>query len=214
MDTTQYSLGIETDSLAELGVGFDAGYWGQADSLEIITKQIHLYINPIDWALSISPRIRNIFIYTTGRFARIPDSIDVESTGVEFSADYYGFAPWTVGASWLHNDYDKDISKLSNETRLLLLLSLSPSTLNLASGFESHRSSLRIGYEFNWGSIEVEGSRSHSAIDASDAIYRSITVYWPADKDWQLYLGYGKQTVDNNSSGDTVLTRAGLTWNW
>lgn len=214
LDTTEYSLGVETDSLAEVGVGIEGSYWGQSGSLEIISKQLNLNINPIDWALSISPRIRNIFIYTTQLFVRLPESIDVESRGIEFSADYYGFMPWTVGASWLSNEYDKDISRLADNSSVLLLLALSPSTLHLASGFESHSGTLRIGYDFNWGNIEVEGSRSESAVDGSIANYRGVTLYWPKNKDWQLYLGYGKQTLESSSSDDVALTRAGLTWNW
>jgi len=211
LDTTDYSLGIETDPLADFGVGVEGSYWGQSGSLEIVTKQVNLFANTHDAAFMVSPRVREIYVFTAGLLSKFKDSVTVESQGAEFSADYYGVTPWSFGVSWLTNDYDKNVSALASDPRLLLLLS--PSTLILASGFESHRTTLRTGYSFDWGSIELEAFRSHSAVDGSNANYRSITLYCPSDKDWQLYLGYGKQSQDTNSD-DVVLTRIGLTWNW
>ena len=212
-------LGISSDYSAPVVAGFDYEYWGEDDSMSTRTKRFKLGINTDNWYVQLIYEDRNTELTTNGstvvrrgKLVKLPDNVDVASTGKGINISYYGFYPWSVSVAYIKYDYEKDVTALEKYP-LWAQSVFAASTLGMATGLESWRRSADLSYNFDWGAIGVSGSQSESVVDQSIASSGAVYVSWDISKLWTMTVTAGQSGVDNTAE-KTNYARAALTHRW
>jgi len=204
-DTRSYLLGVSSNPINDFFIGGEYGYWGRNGELTINSLAGVMGLNFSDWSVSLLPQLRAIKLYTIGRLAsRIPQ-INIGSPGYGVNATYYGFADWIFSAGYFLNYYSENLRRLADSP--LIIYIFSPSTLQLASGFEKSGLTFDATYILNHGTIGVDLLRSRSAIDNSVSNVIATSASWDLFSAWQLQLRIGAQGV---SYDDSIISFAGL----
>ncbi len=218
-ETHSRLAGISSDYAAPLVAAFDYEYWGNDQTLETRTRRFKLGVNTNDWYVQLIYEDRQTTInanggvvFFRGKYYQLPDSYEVDSTGRGINISYYGLYPWSVSASYIEYEYDRDVTSLVNYPKLMQAI-FPASSLGMASGLEAWRHSGDLSYNFKWGAIGVNGSQSESVVDKSIASTGSMYLVWDMDRDWSMTFTAGQSGIDT-SSDTTTFGRVALTHRW
>ena len=208
--TDSYSIGITSDPMAKFSSGLSYLYWQQENAMDISTFQLTLNSNTDDWSFSVSPELRIITIYPL-----TAPAVDFNSTGIGFSAAYYGAFPLFVSAGFKFYSYDRNVSVLNtNQYPMFTMRHFSSATLDQASGLEDNRFTFDTGYNFSRFTLGYYHDRSTSAVD--DSTYTSNSVYGrlKLTDNWQLGLETGRSKNSLPPADSISFSRASITYNW
>ena len=218
-ETQSRLAGISSDYAAPFVAGFDYEYWGNDTSLETHTRRYKFGANTDNWFLQLLYEDRQTRLYTNGsftnRFGRVidlPDTVDLDSEGKGLNISFYGGYPVSVSVSYIEYEYERDVTVLDKHP-LLVWIIFPSTTTDMATGLEAWRRSGDIGYNFDWGTMGINGAQSESAVDKSIASTGSIYLIWEIARNWSTTFTGGESGTD--SSDETVrFGRVAVTHRW
>jgi hypothetical protein len=211
LQTDNLSLSLSTDPLEALSITLGYEDWGDDDALTIKTRWFGLGLNLGDFHLSLMPQQRDIRLQVYEWFHRYVPHIDLESRDIGLWVSYFGPEDWVFNASYFKYDYSKDVSRLDDNFRVIFIFPLN--ALDLASGLDEYRYSLGIGKFIDNINIDLDWSRSRSAVDKNDASVTSLSVDFPLSDQFSLNLIGGMQEVDY-SEDRIIFANLGATLSW
>ena len=208
--TNNYSIGINSNPLANFNSSFSYLFWQQKNEMDISTFQLSFNNNTDDWGFSFSPELRMITLYPLSAPA-----VDTNSTGIGLNATYYGSFPLFISAGFKFYTYDRNLSGLNpNQYPLFGMRHFSSATLDQATGLEDNRFTFDLGYSFTRLTIGYYRERSTSAVD--DSTYTSNSIYGKLNltDNWQLGVETGRSKSSLNSADTISFSSASITYNW
>jgi hypothetical protein len=211
LQTDYYSLSLGTDPLAEMSLSLGYVDWGDDDALTIKTRWLGLGLNLGDFSLVLMPQQRDIRLQVSRWFQRYIPYVDLESRDIGLSLSYFGPDGWIFNASYFKYDYSKDVSSLGEDYRVIFIFPLN--ALDLASGLDQYRYSLGIGRLIEDINIDLDWTRSRSAVDNNDASVISLSGDFPLTDQFSLNLMGGMQEVDY-SDDRIMFASLGFTLSW
>jgi hypothetical protein len=211
LETGFRSLSLTTDPLAEVSLSFGYEDWGDDDALTIETRWFGLGLNVGDFSLALIPQQRDIRLEVLQWFQRHVPYVDLRSRDIGLGLTYFGPDGWVFSSSYFSYDYSEDISRLGDDYRVIFIFPLN--ALDLASGLDEYRYSLGIGRLINDINIDLDWTRSRSAVDKNYASVISLSAEIPLSDQISLSLMGGLQEVDYDE--DRILfANLGLTLSW
>jgi len=209
LNTNQYYFGVATSPYEKYSAGIEYSKWGKNKKLEIESLQTDLYANYANWSIGLSPQINRVWLY-----ANNGNSYGVSSKGISISANYYGVDPYFFGFNVLEN-------KITNNTRFLetpalreiALRRLSVSAQLLISGLEKDHQGVSIGRYFQWGSLELEWTKSNAALVDFQTDTRSFILDYQLTTNFSLNL-IASQQISNASSKPLQAIDLGISAYW
>ncbi|MES9944679.1 MAG: hypothetical protein ABW080_06975 [Candidatus Thiodiazotropha sp.] len=211
LQTDFHALSFSTNPLAEMS--FSLGYedWGDDDALTIETRWFGLGLNLGDFSITLMPQQRDIRLQVLQWFQRYIPYVDLESRDIGLSLSYFGPESWVFSAVYFKYDYSEDISRLGDDYRVIFIFPLN--ALDLASGLDEYRYSLGVGRLIDDISIDLDWTRSRSAVDQNYASVISLSADFPLSDEISLSLMGGMQEVDY-SEDQILFANLGLTLYW
>jgi hypothetical protein len=212
--TRSYLIGLNSDPLAPFAAGLEAEHWGDKDALVSDTLRLVLTLNGEHWSLSLRPQRRTHTLYTDPLLPcpACQPRYEVQSTAVAVDASYFSDGPWSLSAGYTRHEYDRDVSNLARYPRLARFL-FTPTTLNLANGFQDYRLSLGASYAATWGLVGYDWLKSVSKVDGAVTYVNTVSVATDLSAQWSLRLhgGWQQDGATNQSLG---FGGAGLSYSW
>ncbi|MCG8016664.1 MAG: hypothetical protein JAY97_10650 [Candidatus Thiodiazotropha sp. 'RUGA'] len=211
LETDYYSLGFTTDPLAEVAISAGFEEWGDEDALTIETLWLGFTFNLGDLSVTLMPQQRDIRLQVSEWRRRRADHVDLESRDFGLMLSYFAADGWVFSGSYFNYDYSKNISRLDEDYRVIYVFPLD--TLDLASGLEDYRYSIGIGKLIGEISVDLDWSRSRSAVDGNYATVTSLLFDIPLNDQFSLNLMGGVQDVDY-AEDKILFSNLGLTLFW
>ena len=210
LETDYYSLGLTTDPLAEVSISVGFEDWGDEEALTIETLWLGFTMNLGDFSVTLMPQQRDIRLQLSERSQRSANHVDVEGRDIGLILSYYA-DDWVFSGAYFNYDYSKNISRLDEDYRAIYAFSLD--TLDLASGLDDYRYSIGIGKLLGEISVDLDWSRSRSAVDGNYASLTSLSFDIPLNDQLSLNLMGGVQDVDY-AEDKILFSNLGLTLFW
>jgi hypothetical protein len=192
-----------------LSLGYED--WGDDDALTIETRWLGLGLNVGNFSITLIPQQRDIRLQVLQWFQRFVPYVDLESRDIGLSLSYFGPDGWVISSSYFKYDYSKDVSSLGEDYRVIFIFPLN--ALDLASGLDQYRYSLGIGRLIDDINIDLDWTRSRSAVDNNDASVTSLSGDFPLTDQFSLNLMGGMQEVDY-SDDRIMFASLGFTLSW
>jgi hypothetical protein len=211
LETDYYALSAATDPLAEVSLSAGFEDWGDDQALTIETLWLGFTFNLGDFSATLMPQQRDIRFQVTEWARRYASHVDVESRDMGLNISYFGLSNWVFTVSYFSYDYSKELSRLNKSYRVIYLFPLE--TLELASGLDRYRYSIGIGTLYDQINIDLDWSRSRSAIDGNYASQTTVSADIPLNKQFRLNLLGGVQDVDY-AEDKILFTNLGLAFYW
>lgn len=210
--TNSYLMGLYNNPAKALEFGVDYEYWGNSDELVTNTVRATLGWHRDNLSIRLRPQYRNITLYTR-QLAMMNRrlSVDTSSTGLGIQFRYYRMSPLILSVGHLRNHYDANLSGLA--TGLLPRYIFSPTTLDLAYGFERDRSYVDISVDFKYAKPGVEWWQSRSAVDNSEVTVYTAYASKRLSKSWKMRLEAGRET-SGNTTDDIAIAGLGFSYLW
>lgn len=212
--TRSYLVGVASDPLALFSAGVEFEHWGDEGDLVSDTWRLDLGLNGERWAFHVRPQRRTHTLYTDPAVpcAVCPARIEVESRGVAVDAAYFSEGPWSANAGYAKHDYDDKLSGITTHPRLANLL-FTPTTLNLANGFQDYQVSLGVSYAESWGVAAYDWVKSVSKLDGAVTYVNTASFSRSLAEQWRLRLSAGWQVAED-SNDSLAFGGLGLTYSW
>jgi hypothetical protein len=211
LQTDYRSLSFSTDPLAQMSLSFGYEDWGDDDALTIETRWLGLGLNLGDFSITLIPQERDIRLQVLRWFQRYVPYVDLESRDIGLSLSYFAADSWVFNAAYFKYDYSKDVSRLGDDYRVIFIFPLN--ALDLASGLDEYRYSLGVGRLIDDISIDLDWTRSRSAVDNNYASVISLSADLPLSDHFSLALMGGMQEVDY-SDDQILFANLGLSFSW
>ncbi|MCG7924173.1 MAG: hypothetical protein JAY67_01420 [Candidatus Thiodiazotropha taylori] len=211
LETDYYSLGFTTDPLAEVAISAGFEEWGDEDALTIETLWLGFTFNLGDLSVTLVPQQRDIRLQVSDWYRRRADHVDLESRDIGFMLSYFTADGWAFSGSYFNYDYSENVSRLDEDDRVIYIFPLD--TLDLASGLDDYRYSIGIGKLIGEISVDLDWSRSRSAVDGNYATVTSLLFDIPLNDQFSLNLMGGVQDVDY-AEDKILFSNLGLTLFW
>jgi hypothetical protein len=194
LETRFRSLSLSTDPLVRVSGAFGYEDWGDEDALTIETIWLELALNLGDFSIALRPQQRDIQLEVLEWVRRFRSHVDLESRDLGLRLDYYGLDGWVLSGSYFYYDYTEDLSRLDEDRRAQFIFPLN--TLDLATGLDERSYSLGLGTQVGGASIDLDWTRSRSAVDGSHSTVTSLSGDFSLDDHFGLSLMGGAQDVD------------------
>jgi hypothetical protein len=211
LETDFHYLSLSTDPLAELSLAGGYEEWGDDDALTIRTRWLGLTLNLGDFSITLTPQQRDIRLQVLQWFQRYLSHVDLESRDIGLSLIYFAPDGWVISSSYFDYDYSKDVSRLNDNFRVIFFFPLD--TLDLATGLDQHRYSLGIGRLVGDINVDLDWTRSRSAVDGNESTVVSLSGDFPLNDRFMLNLMGGLQDVDYDEN-QILFANLGLTFSW
>jgi len=187
-------IGYEGDPAEDIFYGIEWSGWGAPNDLVVSSLRGSINVQSDTWLNQLVPQLRTIRFYIT--IGSNP-YLDVTSPGFQYSATYLGWENWKLSISYMLNLYSRNLTILASDPRVLLFFS--PTTLDLASGFEYSQFGIDVGYRQKWGDIAWANRTSRSAIDFSLIRTNVLRAGWNLSPSWYLGLQTGRSVSELDS---------------
>jgi hypothetical protein len=211
LDTDFHALSFSTNPLAEMSLSVGYEDWGDDDALTIETRWLALGLNLGDFSLTLMPQQRDIRLQVLQWYQRYVPYVDMESRDIGLSLTYFAPDGWVFSGTYFDYDYSEDVSRLGDDYRVIFLFPLN--ALDLASGLDDYRYSLTVGRMVDEIDIDLDWSRSRSAVDNNTASVITLSADVPLSDQFSLNLMGGLQEVDY-SEDQILFANLGLTFFW
>ncbi|MES9970620.1 MAG: hypothetical protein ABW092_11350 [Candidatus Thiodiazotropha sp.] len=211
LETDFHGLSFTTNPLAEMSLSLGYEDWGDDDALTIETLWFGLNFNLGNFSLALMPQQRDIRLQVLQWFQRQVPYVDLQSRDIGLSLTYYAADDWVFNAAYFSYDYSKDVSQLGDDYRVIFIFPLN--ALDLASGLDEYRYSLAVGRLMDEINIDLDWTRSRSAVDNNTASVISLSADLPLNDQISLNLIGGIQEVDY-SDDQILFANLGLTLFW
>ncbi|MCG8008634.1 MAG: hypothetical protein N0C81_13425 [Candidatus Thiodiazotropha lotti] len=211
LETDYYSLGVTTDPLAAVSISVGFEEWGDEAALTVETLWLGFTFNLGDFSATLMPQQRDIRLQVTDWYRPRVDHVDLESRDIGLILSYFTADGWVFSGSYFNYDYSENISRLDEDYRVISIFPLD--TLDLASGLDDYRYSIGIGKLLGEISVDLDWSRSRSAVDGNYASLTSLSFDIPINDQISLNLMGGVQDVDY-AEDKILFSNLGLTLFW
>lgn len=202
-DSTSYLLGFTGNPLDELMFGFSYTFLERVESLLFRTDVIRLRMRKDtvvafltwqqnDWAISLKPQISNILLQP-----RDPNANrGIRSPGLGFSVSYFGLDNFSLYVSHTEFSYSNNIDLLKE--------------IALRSGqFDEARTSVSIDYNFDRGSVGLEGQRNGAIASIENYEVVLMNLFLTLSDEWSVQGRLGRPSggsINTEGFGSLALT--------
>lgn len=212
VETRSVLLGLGSDPLKSFSIGGEVEHWGNKDYLESDTVRFSFSFNQPAWSLMFRPQWRTITLYTDPAIpcALCPPKVEIGSNGLAIDGRYFSNGPWGLSLGYTRHNYDRDVTALARYP--ILELVFSPSTLDLAYGFQDYRTSFGAYYDFKKVTLTFNQTKSVSKVDGLATYVSTLGVSASLMKNLRGRISVGSQRTEDDDPLGFVGT--GLTFSW